>query len=435
MFDIEEKMEAIPDPKTKKLFGEVYSSYQHGNYRSAVVMLWSVVIADMIFKLKFLDNTYRNKKAQGILKDIDNKQKEHPERPEWEKTLLKKAYEELKFITSNEKINLEYLHTQRNLSAHPVLTDDNLLLAPNKDTTRSLIRNAMEAILLKTPLLHSELVNSVVEDLASNRERLGSYENVKPYIRNRYFPNMSEEGAKKIFKALWRFIFDPRNPKEQDNRQINFFALLTFSEKYKDLYASEIQNSAACYQASSQSIDLMIRYLIYYPQMYQPLDGAVKTLITATASKTINQYIMCDFLSMNLEDHYNKVLLKMDTDTLDLSSEDIRTCYNKAKGKHILNKFFEICIKEYSKSINFDCADANYNNFISPFLDDYKLDDILLLMKKTFDKSQVCNRGRAVGDHMCVLKYFNKLGGSPEYISKWKHWNDLYLKGREVVSD
>ena len=77
MFDIEEKMEAIPDPKTKELFKEVYSSYQHGNYRSAVVMLWSVVIADIIFKLKFLEDTYGNKKAGGILKDIKRKQDEH----------------------------------------------------------------------------------------------------------------------------------------------------------------------------------------------------------------------------------------------------------------------------------------------------------------------------------------------------------------------
>lgn len=78
-------MEAIPDPNTKKLFEEVYSSYQHGNYRSAVVMLWSVVVADIIFKLKFLDDTYRNKKASTILKNIKKKQEEHPENSEWEK--------------------------------------------------------------------------------------------------------------------------------------------------------------------------------------------------------------------------------------------------------------------------------------------------------------------------------------------------------------
>lgn len=162
--------------------------------------------------------------------------------------------------------------------------------------------------------------------------------------------------------------------------------------------------------------------------MYQPLDGAVKTLIASSSSKRLNQFIMCDFLSGNLEDHYNIVLSKMESDVLDLSAEDIRICYNKAKGKHILNKFFEICIKAYCKSINFDCADANYNNYISPFLDDYALDDILLLMKETSDKRQVYNRCRALGDHKCVLKQFDKLGGSSEQVSQLNHWYDLYLK-------
>lgn len=84
----------------------------------------------------------------------------------------------------------------------------------------------MEAILLKTPLLHSELINSIVEDLADNKDRLGGYENIKPYIQKRYFPNISNDGAIRIFKALWRFIFDTRNKEEDENRLINFLHCL-----------------------------------------------------------------------------------------------------------------------------------------------------------------------------------------------------------------
>lgn len=433
MFDIEEKMEAIPDPKTKKLFEEVYSSYQHNNYRSAVVMLWSVVVADIIFKLKFLDDTYHNNKASSLLKNIKKKQEDHPENPEWEKELLKKAYEELKFITLSDKINLEYLHTQRNLSAHPVLTDDNLLLAPSKDTTRSLIRNAMEAILLKTPLLHSELVNSIVEDLANNKDRLGSYENIKPYIQKRYFPNISNDGAIRIFKALWRFIFDTRNQEEEENRSINFFALLVFSEKYKDSYVTEIQNNSSYYQVSTQYIELIIEFLKKYPQMYQVLDEAVKTLISSSINK-LDQFLMCDFLSSSLEAHYKTVLLRMNSEILSISEENLKRCFEQAKEKDMLSKFFEICIKIYSRSSNFDCADANYYRYISPFLSDYTLNDILLLMRETNDKSQVCNRNRAYFDHQNVIQKFYKLNGKPEIfdeLNNWGYWNMLMLRESE----
>ena len=36
--------------KTKEYFSEVISNYASGNYRSAVVMLYSVAICDLLFK-------------------------------------------------------------------------------------------------------------------------------------------------------------------------------------------------------------------------------------------------------------------------------------------------------------------------------------------------------------------------------------------------
>ena len=53
-FSIDESIENIKNPYTKELFKEVYSSYAMGNYRSATVMLWSVVVTDLIHKLKEL---------------------------------------------------------------------------------------------------------------------------------------------------------------------------------------------------------------------------------------------------------------------------------------------------------------------------------------------------------------------------------------------
>ncbi len=44
--------------KTKEYFSEVISNYASGNYRSAVVMLYSVAICDLLFKLKELCDMY-----------------------------------------------------------------------------------------------------------------------------------------------------------------------------------------------------------------------------------------------------------------------------------------------------------------------------------------------------------------------------------------
>lgn len=430
MFDIEQKSELIPDANTKELFKEVLSSYQHGNYRSAVVMLWSVVVADILFKLKFLEDVYRNSKASSILKEIKKKQEQNSESPEWEKDLLKKAHEELKFITLYEKTNLEYLQKQRHASAHPILTDNNLLLAPNKDTTRSLIRNAMEAILLKTALLNSELVNTIVLDLANNKERLFGFDSIKLYIQQRYFPNISEEGAKKILKALWRFVFNPHNQQEINNQTINYYALMVFFDKYSDLYEQEIRNNPSSYIVSSECIELVIHFLQSNPNIFSVLDDSLKTLIAASISE-LKKYLCCDFLSVNLEVHYRNVLSRLQNESLDLSKEDVIFYYTKAKEKNIESIFFEICNCCYGKSYNFDTADERYYNLIAPLILEYKMTDVLNLMQCTNGNSQVCNRGRAYLDHINVLKRFYELGGTHEQLitlnlNRWVTWDSSY---------
>ena len=44
----------IYSPKSREYFKEVISSYVNGNYRSAIVMLYSVCICDLLFKLQEL---------------------------------------------------------------------------------------------------------------------------------------------------------------------------------------------------------------------------------------------------------------------------------------------------------------------------------------------------------------------------------------------
>lgn len=57
--------------KTKEYFKEVVSSYINGNYRSATVMLYSVAICDILFKLQELKDMYNDSVATRILQKIE----------------------------------------------------------------------------------------------------------------------------------------------------------------------------------------------------------------------------------------------------------------------------------------------------------------------------------------------------------------------------
>ena len=63
--------EKIYFTKTKEYFQEVISSYSNGNYRSAVVMLYSICICDLLYKLQELKDIYNDSTAINILQTIE----------------------------------------------------------------------------------------------------------------------------------------------------------------------------------------------------------------------------------------------------------------------------------------------------------------------------------------------------------------------------
>jgi UDP-galactopyranose mutase len=87
-FSIETRSQNIFHSKTKEYFEEVVSSYQAGNYRSAVVMLWSVVVCDLLFKLQYLVDMYGDETARAILKEVSDLQEKDKKLSTWEHKLI-----------------------------------------------------------------------------------------------------------------------------------------------------------------------------------------------------------------------------------------------------------------------------------------------------------------------------------------------------------
>jgi hypothetical protein len=83
-FELEAISEKIHFGKTKEYFDEVVTSYQNQCYRSSVVMLWSVVICDLVYKLQNLVDQYGDTIASSILEDIKKIQTDDPKSPNWE---------------------------------------------------------------------------------------------------------------------------------------------------------------------------------------------------------------------------------------------------------------------------------------------------------------------------------------------------------------
>ena len=82
-FALEKLSDRIHYGKTKDYFKEVLSSYHNGNHRSAVVMLWSVAVCDLVYKLQSLIDLYDDASAKLILAEMSKIQQKDQKSAAW----------------------------------------------------------------------------------------------------------------------------------------------------------------------------------------------------------------------------------------------------------------------------------------------------------------------------------------------------------------
>lgn len=119
-FVMTEELEKVKDKETQALLEEVISCYSNGNYRAAIVTLYTTMIYDLLSKINVLSNYYDVQQAKDLMVEISNQKINAPKSPQWEETLLK-GIKNINLVTSEEFDELENLKTNRNYSAHPIL--------------------------------------------------------------------------------------------------------------------------------------------------------------------------------------------------------------------------------------------------------------------------------------------------------------------------
>lgn len=84
-YSLENEIEKINNKQTQKYFNEVIKSYFNNCYRSATVMLWSVIVTDAVLKLRELRDNYNDESAEKILLEIKKDQEKNPTSSKWER--------------------------------------------------------------------------------------------------------------------------------------------------------------------------------------------------------------------------------------------------------------------------------------------------------------------------------------------------------------
>ena len=404
-FSVENLSEKIHNGKTKLYFQEVLSSYQNGNYRSAVVMLWSVAVCDIIYKLQDLVDLYDDNSAKSILKEITDIQTNDPKSPYWETKLLEDTYKSTKLLDSAEYENLIYVQKQRHLSAHPTLNSDRELHTPNKETVRALIRNTLEGVLIKPPFYTQKIINEILADIAEAAPMINTREKAKRYVESRYLNRLKPETEISIYRSMWKLVFRLDDEECNNNRDINLQVIDVIGKRNFNKI-KEIISGDSDYYSNVSTQENILNYLVFYlgknPSIYPLLSDDAK-LKTQHNSQTTNiGKIYGWFVWSNLEEYYENILLLINNNqTAKFNFKDIQLQFilEVSDTNEWQKLFCNIASTYYSKSQIYNQADFRFKQAVLPYLKMFDAETIKFLIECIETNNQVYFRSQAAEDH------------------------------------
>ncbi|MEC0273896.1 hypothetical protein [Peribacillus frigoritolerans] len=442
-YSIEQSAEQIYHPKIKEYFNEVIQSYINGSYRSAVVMLYSVVVCDLIYKLKDLKELYDDETAKSILTKIEEEQEKSPNKGGWEGVLIEEVKERTFLLEPADKISIDALRLHRHLSAHPVLTQQDLLSTPNKETVRALIRNMLEGLLVKNPVMSKKVFYTLLEDLDQHKDFFSDDSSLEKYIESRYLKNTNEQMINSIFKELWGITFNCTSDECKSNREINFRTLKILYKRYRaSLLVFIEKNKISFNKFNEEDEGILIRMTVFFgnnPELYSFVEEHNQTKLKAKIESRWKFKVRSPFLRENMEKHFdylsNKIHWTEQTyeerfyEQHILSKEERELLLDWATENDCVSKYYDLLIKQFVHSGNFDTADINFDVFIKPNLKQLNREQFLALYDG-INRNRQCHAHRFAKGNNASIKTESDLILGSDFDYKGKYSNVEFLESK-----
>jgi hypothetical protein len=411
MFDeysIEQRATQITHPKTKEYFSEVLSSYSAGNYRSSVVMLWSVAVCDLLFKLEFLKEIYQDDKAEEILNKIKAYWEKNKTSSEWEGKLVDLVEEKTELLDRTEKNKLLHLQEQRHLAAHPILNQKLELHAPNRDEVRALIRNTLDSLLIKDAFLSKNIFNELTNDLEKleSSNPLLEDKDLKLYLESSYFQRFNSAVEQETFKSFWSIVFHKTNEQCNKNREINYRTLKLLFERNPPQFKKQIEENRHYFSkiAHEESpLVYLIQFLSKNASIYALLTDDAKVKLEQVAKKDNTARCLACFIYPSLHVHAQQINEWMQKESPRIDSMTWQAMRDISDSSEWDKEFIKLANTYYANSPSFDEAAQRFKDLIQPLLPKYQRDDCKDILMKIKDQYLVWGRRDAQEEHELLI--------------------------------
>lgn len=417
-YSIDKLSEEIKNEKSKEYFDEVKRSYYSNNYRSAIVMLYSIVICDLVFKLQELKDQFNDEKADEILNEIEILQNKNPTSSKWENKLIELIKDQTNILEHSDYQNIQHLQNHRHLCAHPVILQNYQLYSPKKETVRAHIINILDGLLVKPALLSKRIFEEFLSNLSEIKEILITEKDISKHLNAKYFENLSLTTEKDIFRSLWKIVFSLDDELCTENRDINFKALQIILDRNYDIILDYIKNDNLYFSnnINLNLFDVIMRFLIKNPRIKESLNDSAQTLIVNKISQDKNHIFLAWFLNNSLTDHF-KFLKDKKSNEFDseIYTKTIVELYNVYKAQNQFNESRELLIEMYSRCRTFDQADSRFETLIYPMLQNFSLLELTEIIKAVDKNGQINGRRFARSSNNHIKEQMDKLNPVFDY--------------------
>lgn len=430
----------VYNSKTKEYVQEVITSYAIGNYRSAIVMLYSTAVCDMLYKLQELKDMFNDTVATEILKEVEATRTDNDSKSKskWEWDLIEKIYKKTNLLDDESYNNLKTLYGYRNFSAHPAMNDSFELIAPSQEMTIALIKNTYRDILYKPPIFIKNMVETLTEDLKTKNEIYrDSYDELKRYLYNKYFDRMPISMKLSTLKAFWKFCFNmPDDENCKNNLVINRKALLVLIEGFEKEAVNHIKDHSLSYSVATDKkcIKNLILLLSECPLIYDALNDDVKIHIEKQIENNNELKVLCWFKYKSAAEYLIEIKNENSFDTIkniDLVAHVVKHFDYLGETDGLIDCFIET----YGKSTRYDDANDNYRVLIAPYLGKMNKRHFEKLIMVSNENDQIYDRRRSRYANDEILKYALKLLPNEFDFDEYPNFKYSEIPESEEVDD
>lgn len=413
-FSIELTAERIVDPRARSYFREVYSSYVAGNFRSATVMLWSVVVCDLLFKLEELKATYNDQTATTLLTEVEHRQAANPKSPEWEAWLLDQIKARTRLLEEHEYLALVSIQQHRHLSAHPILTVSYELHSPTPEAVRADMRAALEGVLTKPPLMTKKVFDALVEDIEARKGQFADEDSLRQYLDAKFFSHFLPTISREVFKSLWQVVFTSTDARCVANRAINLRALGFLYDRDSEQFLRLIESDRKRFSKVASDRGAMksiIEFVSSRPRVYALLTdeakGPLKDFVVGDAGMLLGWVVFPGGIQEQLTAMEGDRYFSWTACTY----EALYKWLEVAQQFGVAPRAAALIARAYAASGNYDTANHRYS-LLSIVMDKLTPELMVECLSGIEKNNQTHGRGRAREDHLELKGAADKVLGA-----------------------